>query len=287
LADGQLLVAGTSSDGRLGFDAVGIFSSPRSILSDVSNVALGELGGVGTLTSGELFVFGKTRGHTVEPQVVEVGDMPFKISQVARGRAHIVMADQAGNLYSMVCRLLPLRNFHLKKDTIPLTTSALLFLLQGDNTEGCLGLGHRESEDQPQLVTALNKLNVTSVACGRDFTLCATRDGAVYSWGSDEHGAAAHGKADRRILTPKRVTSIAREHIVQVAAGENHSMVLCANGRVWTAVSASFCSVISLLMLTLMFCCCLCRVLAWKALWAPDLETITLCLQRYPCPRRL
>lgn len=64
----------------------------------------------------------------------------------------------------------------------------------GSTVHGELGLGGIEEEQilTPKQLTWSNVDKVTNVACGENHTLLLTRDGEVYSCGSNDYGQLGH-----------------------------------------------------------------------------------------------
>jgi alpha-tubulin suppressor-like RCC1 family protein len=119
---------------------------------------------------------------------------------------------------------------------------------------GRLGLG----DDQPQqcplprrILGALQRRRVVAVAAAENHSLCVTREGHVYAWGSNRFGqlgdatAAGGGsstgnKSSREISSatggrslPRRVEDLKHHPCVAVAAGERHSVALTSKGEVY------------------------------------------------------
>jgi hypothetical protein len=69
-----------------------------------------------------------------------------------------------------------------------------------------------------------------SFATGSNFTLAVGRDGLAYGWGANE-GALGEGTTSTR-LSPYAAIGIS--DVVQVSAGDTHSVAITANGDVYT-----------------------------------------------------
>lgn len=93
--------------------------------------------------------------------------------------------------------------------------------------------GHRETALAPARVE--NMSNVHSVACASSHSLCATRDGAVFSWGDGQGGRLGHGDMSAR-PTPTLIPPalFGNQKVVQVAAGLVHSSALTDCGEVFS-----------------------------------------------------
>lgn len=85
-------------------------------------------------------------------------------------------------------------------------------------------------------------MNVSQVSAGLNFTVFLTRQGHVYTCGSNSHGQLGHSDTQDR-PSPKKIEvlgSIGR--IVQVAAGPNYILSVTEGGSVYSFGSGSnFC----------------------------------------------
>ena len=79
---------------------------------------------------------------------------------------------------------------------------------------------------------ALTGKKVIQVACGDKHTVCVTEDGSVYSWGSGKRGALGHSETNDSCGEPTQVQGIS--NAVRVACGTDHTLVLDANGKLWS-----------------------------------------------------
>ncbi|CAM9453734.1 unnamed protein product [Sphacelaria rigidula] len=90
-----------------------------------------------------------------------------------------------------------------------------------------------------------SKDRVKGVSCGGGFTLAVTNGGKVFSWGSwargrlglgrpPERTTGRHKRVPRFQAKPRRIVSIGKSPVVQVAAGDWHGMALTAEGEVYT-----------------------------------------------------
>lgn len=106
----------------------------------------------------------------------------------------------------------------------------------GVSNSGCLGLGPLLTQSSPpRLVQTLSDLRVKvlSVACGRKHTLALT-DHGVYAWGSNSYGQLGLGKFVQESPYPQILHTMAEEKIIDIAAGQYHSMSLTSSGKVYT-----------------------------------------------------
>jgi alpha-tubulin suppressor-like RCC1 family protein len=118
----------------------------------------------------------------------------------------------------------------------------------GNNEFGQLGDGTTDTRPYPGIVkhasttpAALAILNIwKSVACadvGDKFMLAVKRDGTMWSWGQNEHGALGDGTTFIPRLYPVQLgnkTDGTDRNWVAVAAGGAHGMALRGDGTLWT-----------------------------------------------------
>ncbi len=111
----------------------------------------------------------------------------------------------------------------------------------GRNCEGQLGNGAKADCSTlnasgivaPAPVSGLGP--VSAFAAGDRFSLAATEDGAVWGWGIDSFGQLGGGTRDSSnvaVLAPRRVVGF--DAPLALAAGQDHSLGLAANGAVWS-----------------------------------------------------
>lgn len=68
----------------------------------------------------------------------------------------------------------------------------------------------------------------------REQTVTKLHKGALFSFGSGEAGALGHGFFTGDIRVPKQVMALSDVHIAAAAAGEYFSLVLAANGTIFS-----------------------------------------------------
>ncbi|XP_031284117.1 PH, RCC1 and FYVE domains-containing protein 1 [Pistacia vera] len=113
----------------------------------------------------------------------------------------------------------------------------------GDNSSYCCG--HRDTSRpifRPRRVEALKGVPCKQVAAGLNFTVFLTRQGHVYTCGSNTHGQLGHGDTVDR-PTPRSIASIEEVgSVVQIAAGPSYVLAVTGNGEVYSFGSGSnFC----------------------------------------------
>jgi alpha-tubulin suppressor-like RCC1 family protein len=131
---------------------------------------------------------------------------------------------------------------------------SFLFGIEGDlyscgaNQSGQLGQGRVTADP----IRHFNKVALDgkciSIGSGRDFTVCCTTDGDVYSWGSPEYGQLGNGTEGKTLEKAGKYTFAYRSSpgivegfkleptcgIVQVACGTNHTLAMDEEGRLYT-----------------------------------------------------
>lgn len=113
----------------------------------------------------------------------------------------------------------------------------------GDNSSFCCG--HRDTGRpifRPRLIEAMKGIPCKQVAAGLNFTVFLTRQGLVYTCGTNTHGQLGHGDTQDR-PTPKTVELLERVgSVVQIAAGPSYVLTVTDNGVVYSFGSGSnFC----------------------------------------------
>ncbi|KAH1144405.1 hypothetical protein GLYMA_12G222600v4 [Glycine max] len=110
----------------------------------------------------------------------------------------------------------------------------------GDNSSSCCG--HRDTTRpifRPRLVESLKGIPCKQVAAGLNFTVFLTRQGHVYTCGTNTHGQLGHGDTQDR-PTPKMIEVLSS--VVQIAAGPSYILSVTENGTVYSFGSgANFC----------------------------------------------
>jgi len=103
----------------------------------------------------------------------------------------------------------------------------------GDGFFGKLGHGDEQEQLLPNKIEALAGQRVVAVSAGAWHSLALTADGAVWSWGDGRLGQLGHGDQQQQQL-PKKIEAFAGQRVVAVSAGMAHSLVLTADGALWS-----------------------------------------------------
>lgn len=113
----------------------------------------------------------------------------------------------------------------------------------GDNSSFCCG--HRDTGRpifRPKLVEALKSVPCKQVAAGLNFTVFLTREGTVYTCGTNTYGQLGHGDTlDRPTPTIVQVLEQVGP-VVQISAGPSYALAVTGDGTVYSFGSGSnFC----------------------------------------------
>jgi len=126
------------------------------------------------------------------------------IRSIASGQYHSLLVTQTGKVYAY-----------------------------GHGGDGKLGLGDSVDHlNDIQLITSLNSVVITSVACGLFHSLAISDTGKLYSWGHGKYGQLGH-RCQQGELKPKLVEDIPNR-VVSVVASTFYTAVLTVDGQVYT-----------------------------------------------------
>ncbi|HEV2778628.1 MAG TPA: hypothetical protein VGX25_04435 [Actinophytocola sp.] len=100
----------------------------------------------------------------------------------------------------------------------------------GNNSNGQLGDGTKTDRATPAPIAGL--ANVVAVAAGAAHSLALLADGRLFAWGRNLHGQLGLGSAGTDQLTPVQVPNLGLSRVKALAAGDNFTLVLLADGRV-------------------------------------------------------
>ena len=112
-------------------------------------------------------------------------------------------------------------------------TRSGLVLTLGEGDVGQLGLGEEIMErKRPAIVPSIADRSVVQVVCGGMHTVALTTDGKVYSWGCNDEGALGRRTSGMHQESVPGLVSFP-EHVVQVSAGDSHTVALTDDGKVF------------------------------------------------------
>ncbi|KAM8750883.1 putative E3 ubiquitin-protein ligase HERC3 isoform 2-T2 [Acanthopagrus schlegelii] len=103
----------------------------------------------------------------------------------------------------------------------------------GRNDCGQLGLGDRTDRHTPTGVQCLNLKKTVHISCGKDHTVTLTKDGAVFTFGSGQHGQLGHNSFSDE-LRPRLVAELWGAKVTKIACGRHHTLALTDSKRVYS-----------------------------------------------------
>nr|WIF89110.1 InlB B-repeat-containing protein [Acholeplasma laidlawii] len=110
----------------------------------------------------------------------------------------------------------------------------------GYNAYGQLGDGTTIDKNIPIEITNQFNLNfeevITNITAGGFHSLALSSEGRIFSWGDNRYGQLGDGTSTNK-YTPTEITTnitlLNGDSIVEISAGESHSMLLTSNGNVF------------------------------------------------------
>ena len=99
----------------------------------------------------------------------------------------------------------------------------------GDNSQGQLGHEDVGSCTKPRRVSL--PARISSVSCGRDFTICLDHEGGLWSFGNNMYGQLGISPWGSRVTTPQAVKN--ETPFSKISCGANHTMCLDYSGFLW------------------------------------------------------
>jgi alpha-tubulin suppressor-like RCC1 family protein len=222
MEDGTLFTWGCNDSGQLGHGDLTSLSVPTrvqfSFPSPIIDVACGARHVFARTKSGEGFTWGQNEDgmlgfedNTKIPFLLPTpvpSLRPYRISKFALGSSHSMALTQDGQLLSW-----------------------------GYNSDGALGLGHKEPCSLPTLVPNFPS-KVADIACGWFFSLALLRDGSLWAWGDNCNGQLGSGDIEN-VHTPKKVEFPEPVEISGFGCGCFHTFVISKKGELWIWGSGS------------------------------------------------
>ncbi|OYU43253.1 MAG: RCC1 repeat-containing protein, partial [Burkholderiales bacterium PBB4] len=212
--DGQVFSWGDDSSGQLGSGRLLFQSTPLTSVQidarSIAELAAGSYHTLARMRDGSAISWGNNAYGELGDGTLTSRGIPIKIAglskvnAVAAGEQHSLAADALGDVWAW-----------------------------GSNENGRLGQGNSDQSNSkfPLKVPALQ--GVTTVQAGKAHSLALTRDGQVFSWGSNFSGQLGVSGSSR--ASPTQVEFLVPDtRIVAIGAAGDHSFALDSEGRLWS-----------------------------------------------------
>lgn len=186
----------------------------------IKQVSAAKFHSVAVSTRGELFTWGFGRGgrlghpdfdiHSgqaavITPRQVTSGLGSRRVKAIAAAKHHTVIATEGGEVFTW-----------------------------GSNREGQLGYTSVDTQPTPRRVSALRSKAV-AVAAANKHTAVVSESGEVFTWGCNREGQLGYGTSNSGSnYTPRLVEYLKGKFFIGVAAAKYHTIVLGADGEVYT-----------------------------------------------------
>ena len=261
-ACGEVFTFGSGCKGKLGHGCINSEYSPRKVHAlvgkNIIQVAAGSGHTVVLADNGDVFAFGNVPGNSqTTPYKVESlsGE---RVVQVAAGDEISAALTSHGEviMFGVGCYL---KNVLLEKKNmfavkmpagehivqVALGAEHFAFVTHkgklftfGKGHTGRLGhdlefIGHNREVHEadlyfPKQVDALRGIHVKQVALGGDHSVALTKGGRVYTFGRSHYGQLGHGlHAGDYECPPRIMDKLLHDRVFQIAAGGDHTLVLC------------------------------------------------------------
>ena len=209
--DGHLCVWGELSSAARNAEPIFSYQTPTVVQTDrVKCVSCGGLHILALTDAGEVLSFGQGNyGQLGHGDQLDQRDP--KVVEALRGKH--VNAIAAGNLHSLV-----------------LTREGLVYSF-GRGKFGRLGHGNHDDLCEPKVIEALCGRHVTAIVAGHNASMALTAKGAVISFGSGPHGMIGQDLPMSR-LVPSAIETLGNRHVLAIAMGREHTIVLTDEGDV-------------------------------------------------------
>lgn len=215
-ADGDVYAWGDNSDrGKLGDGTTDDRSKPVRVpgVSDVTEVAAGFHHSLALTAGGDVYGWGRNddgtlgvgKSDTAVEKPVKIAGLS-NVTDVSAGGGHSLAVTAGGDVYSW-----------------------------GENANGQLGDGTRESRDEP--VRVENVSDVTTVSAGGSQSAAVTGGGAAYTWGYNlYHLSDSDSPVDRKGSKQEGTTSPARvselSDVTGISIDSGHALLTTGEGDV-------------------------------------------------------
>ena len=179
---------------------------------------------------------GKHVEHSAKPALVATGDMAASdfVEQVSAGASHSMVITR--------------KELGKSKNGQPKTINKVFSF--GDNSRGQLGLGcssdSQKTVSVPRLVARglgkrtkakpfePNRIYCQKLSLGAHHSVALADGGIVFTWGGNQYGQLGDGGNFDIKWMPSMVTALRQQCIVDIAAGDMHTVVVTNAGDIWS-----------------------------------------------------
>eukprot|EP01124_Arcella_intermedia_P023551 TRINITY_DN3761_c0_g1_i2.p1 TRINITY_DN3761_c0_g1~~TRINITY_DN3761_c0_g1_i2.p1 ORF type:complete len:335 (+),score=73.84 TRINITY_DN3761_c0_g1_i2:82-1086(+) len=159
-----------------------------------------------------------------------------KIVQIACGDSHSLAMLSDGSLYSWGQKVIG-SDFspHQSPTLVDLGGAKVVQIDSGGNvsvactSEGSVYYWGNMTNIKPLLL----KGKFTKISCGDSHILAISKDGSLFSWGTNGHGQLGFGKTQQVEHTPTQIPFFVSKEVVQIACGGYHSLALLSDGSLY------------------------------------------------------
>jgi len=205
---------GNGLGGRLGHSSEKSIAEPILVdqLPSVVDLLCSKESSYALTESGELYSWGNGAGgklghgndfNQASPALIQELANKDVVVQVSSGDNHTAVLCKSGRVYTW-----------------------------GSGRSFALGHGKRGDVAVPQVVEALEGMEIASVECGAIHTVVLTKAGQVYSFGNGFEGALGHGTKDNQKL-PLQIILPEGVKITQASCGRNFTLLLDEQGGLY------------------------------------------------------
>ena len=223
-SDGTVWVWGLGSSGQIGNNASISTNIPVQVqiaggdpLTDITAIAAGANFTIARKNDGTVWAWGLGTG-------AQLGDG----SILSKNYAVQVLSTELGGFLTGVSNNISAGGLH----SLVVKNDGTVWAW-GTNTSFQIGNGVSTNTVRNKAVQVVNLSDVVNVNAGFDFSLAVTIDGKVWAWGATAYSQT--GVAEYNKLSPSTIYGFENESISEAGASVSNSVLVKADGTVWTA----------------------------------------------------
>ncbi|CAL8073193.1 unnamed protein product [Calicophoron daubneyi] len=152
----------------------------------------------------------------VPQQLVSLSGLPIRY--IRAGGSHSVVLTISGSLYAWGSNKLGQLGLG------PIETASAL--IDSKQPRSSIDAAGAYSVPVPTMIRSMKGLEAVYVACGESHTVVLTRDGGVFTYGSNHFGQLGHGDNSKSIPFPRQVSDLMGSPVFQITCGRTHTLAL-------------------------------------------------------------